>query len=150
MQRIAALIVLSVVMAAIAGCGGGGDSNTVTTSSLSKAAYTKKANALCEEARQEALAFRLPPAQEEEGTAKAVTTTVHQGILPPIQRVMEEVRELGAPKGDEEKVEAILVGNEEAIEKAEGMKFSSMTDMEQVFLSTAEKARHYGIDNCGY
>lgn len=148
MQRFAAIIVLSVVAAAIAGCGGSGDSNTVTTSSLSKAEFTKKANALCEEARQEALAYRLPAGEEE--SPEAVTTTVHKGILPPIQRVMEEVRELGAPKGDEEKVEAILVGNEEAIEKAEGMKFSSMSDMEEVFLPTAEKARGYGVDNCGY
>lgn len=149
MQRIAALIVLSGVIAAVAGCGGSGDSSTVTTSSLSKAAYVKKANALCEEARQEALAYRLPSGQEEEGP-KAVTLTVHQGILPPIQRAMGEVRELGAPKGDEPKVEAILVGNEKAVEKAEGMKFTSLGDMEEVFLSTAEKARGYGIKNCGY
>ncbi len=63
---------------------------------------------------------------------------------------MGEVRELGAPKGDEAKVEEILVGNEEAVEKAEGMQFSSLGDMEEVFLPTAEKARSYGIKNCGY
>lgn len=149
MQRITALFVLFAVTVVVAGCGGSGDSSTVTTSSLSKADYTKKANALCEEARQEALAYRLPEGQEEKG-AKAVTATVHQGILPPIDRAMGEVRELGAPKGDEKTVEAILVGNEEAVEKAEGMKFASLGDMEEVFLPTAEKARSYGIKNCGY
>lgn len=149
MQRIAALVISFAVLAAIAGCGGSGDSNTVTTSSLSKAQFTNKANAICEEARQEALAYRLPSGEEEEGT-KAITTTVHQGILPPIERAMEEVRELGAPKGDEVKVEAIIVGNEEAVEKAEGMQFSSMSDMEEVFLPTLEKAHGYGLKNCGY
>jgi hypothetical protein len=63
---------------------------------------------------------------------------------------MEEVRELGAPEGDEAKIEAIVVGNEKAVVKAEGESFSSLPEMEEVFLSTAEKARSYGISSCGY
>ncbi len=149
MQRLTALIAALLLVGALAaGCGGGGDSTTVTTSSLSKAAFVKKANALCDEGRQQALDYRPP---SEEGPEKqVVTTTIHAGILPAIEGAMKELRELGAPKNDEAKVEAIIVGNEEAIAKAEKMSFASLVDMEKVFLPTAEKARSYGIKSCGY
>lgn len=148
MPRFVALIAVLALVGVAAGCGGSGDSTTVTTSTLSKAAFVKKANALCETARQKALSYRPPT---EKGPEKQiVTSTIHDGILPEIQGAMEEVRELGAPEGDEAKIEAIVVGNEKAVVKAEGESFASLPEMEEGFLSTAEKARAYGIDNCGY
>lgn len=148
MLRFVALIALLALAGLIAGCGGGGDSTTVTTSSLSKAAFVKKANAICEEGRSQALAYK--PASEKGSEKQVVTATIHEGILPAIQEAMEEVRELGAPEGDEAKVEAIIVGNEEMVERAKGKSYKYLAEMEEDFLPIAEKARSYGIDGCGY
>lgn len=146
MQRLAALIAALAFAAALAGCGGGDDG--ITTSSLSKAEFTKQANAICEEAREKALAYRPP---NEQGSEKQiVTASIQGGILPEIQRAMEEVRELGAPEGDEDQVEAVIAGNEEHVEAAEGKSFGSLTEMEEVFKPTVAKARAYGIDACAF
>jgi hypothetical protein len=149
MRPVVALIVaLALASVVVVGCGGGGDSTAITTSSLSKKQFIDKANEICQEAREIALAYK--PKNESGPEKQVVTATIHKGVLPAIQGAMEEVRELGAPEGDEAKIEAIVAGNEEMVEKAEGKSFSALGDMETLFLPTAEKARSYGIDRCGY
>jgi hypothetical protein len=114
--------VLAIALIA-AGCGGGND--TTTTASLTKAEFLKQGNQICDEGNKEInagfeeflkknnLSHRQKPTQAQR---EEVAETV---ILPGVAKQVEGVKALGAPSGEEEKVDAIIEGAEEAIEEAE-------------------------------
>lgn len=108
-------IAAAATVATTAGCGDDDSSSstvTVTTSSLSKPEFIQKATAACErESRglvkkantymEEHQADGLPQSVLE---AEAVKTV----LLPVVEAKIAAVQKLGAPAGDEEKIEAIL------------------------------------------
>lgn len=110
-----------VLILALAGCGGGGE--TTAKPALTKKQFIRQAHAICyrfsKKQVREMEAFRKKhgfdvgePTQHEQ---EAVNTAV---VLPIVQEKVDALRALGAPEGDEAKIETILKlmekGNREA------------------------------------
>lgn len=140
----------------IAGCGGSGGTTTSQTPPLSKAAFIKAADAICEKAdtvkynqasayraKHEAELGRLSPVAAEEKLIRLFG-------LPAIKRQIEEVRALGAPEGEEKKVEGILNGLEKALDEAKKDPYAIEGEYESTnpFHRIDKAARNYGFSVC--
>ena len=136
----------------VAGCGGSGDDATADTQ-IAKAVFLKKGNAIClqnlEEVKKDYTKFI-----EDKGGPEAafddldsITEYVDTVVIPNKEQMVEDLRELGAPSGDEDKVDAILEAYEEGIEVAE-------EDPERagvgsgVFWYAADLTKDYKLTNC--
>jgi hypothetical protein len=151
--------VLAAVLAAlvVAGCGGGSDDPTVTVSSISKAAFIKKADAICKEGsarmqkgfsvylrknKKSIIALRHPDKEDYEGLIGGV-------LVPNLEREIKEIRALGAPSGDQEEVEEILNALEEGIETAENDPGAVKSSSEAIFGIASRLGKEYGLEVCG-
>jgi hypothetical protein len=151
-----ALAALAVTVA-LASCGGdssdaSGDEGsastdvTVTTSSYSKAEYIKLANKICDRERARIVSEIGDYLSEHEGekTYEQLAEDAAEAVaVPVIAGKIEELEALGAPPGDEKKIEAFLVAMWEAVDTSDGFKGND-------FKRSADMARTYGIDECAY
>ncbi len=154
-SRTALIGVVAAVL--LAGCGGGSDSTAVTTGSLSKAAFIKKADAVCAKGterlqkgfatylrknKKSIIALRHPSKADYEGLIGGI-------LIPNLEREIEEIRKLGAPNGDEERIEAIFTAWEEGIEVAENDPAAVKHNSEAIFGVGSRLAKEYGLEVCG-
>jgi hypothetical protein len=146
-----ALGLIACILAALsllfAGCGGGDDE----TSSLTKAQFVKQGNALCKKAEEEkgkaikSLVAKLNPrAQFTMERKEQLVVTI---ILPPYEQTTEDLQNLGAPEGDEEKVEAIVKAREEAAKKTKADPGVAVTSTRE-FVDANKLATDYGLTSC--
>lgn len=178
MNRLKMLPVVVLAIAAVAvGCGGddesgsaggaggsseaaagknsesGGSAPEVTTSSLTKAQFVKRANAACREERSGMLG-RLAAYQRENPAASDSQTERFDGamravLLPTIEAETVKVAELGAPEGEEARVDAFLVAQQDALEEVEAQEnLESLEQVESYFAEAGKLARQYGLDEC--
>jgi hypothetical protein len=142
----------------VAGCGGGGGGDpTVTTGSLSKEAFVKKADAICTKGnarlqkgfalylrknKKSIIALRHPSKADYDGLIGGV-------LVPNLEREIKEIRALGAPAGDEERIEAIFTAWEEGIEVAENDPNAVRHSSEAIFGIGSRLAKEYGLEVCG-
>jgi hypothetical protein len=111
----------AVVMASLilAGCGGGDDE----TASLTRAEFIEQGNAVCKAAEKErgellqgAEKLNKPgETLDKAGKEKLVITVAAK----PYRKMAEELEALGAPEGEEERVEAIIEAMKVASQQAE-------------------------------
>lgn len=134
-----------------AGCGGAADAPP-----LSKAEFVKRADAACtqrvEEARAKFLAYgeSVTKPQESPAERQAHLATVAQTIIvPELREQVADVRSLGAPKGDEQAVEAILGAIENGIPKAVAHPKRAIEESANLFEPAARLAKAYGLRVCG-
>ena len=137
----------------VTGCGGGsGNDSEVTASSLSKAQYIQKANAVCEKGtKQIATDFAVFLKEKEsvkEPTEADYVQLFNTVVAPNVEREIDELRELGAPKGDEKEVEAILQAREESIQIAEEDPEAIIENSDKVFARASKVAAGYGLKTC--
>lgn len=149
---LAALAVLVALAALVAGCGGGDDTTDETTVTLTKTEFIKQGDAICKEANEDNEAEAEEYAEEngftlEKASKEELEEAVGDVLVPSLERQADELSELGAPEGDEEQVEEIIVALEDAtaeIEDDPGAVFSGKT------LDKPEKlAGAYGFKVCG-
>jgi hypothetical protein len=139
-----------VVALVVAGCGGGSSSSGPT---ISKAVFIKKADAICKESierieksfvaylRKSGGGIHPGKAAEEELVGKA--------LVPSVKREVRELRALGAPSGDEDRVDAIIGALEEGVETAESDPKAVTASSEVVFGIASRLAKEYGLEACG-
>ncbi len=155
-------ILLAAVIAAMlvaAGCGddddgsdGGSADISVTTSSITKPQFVKKATEVCEEERtkiptRSAAYERTAP--DKQSPAEAYTGGVKAVILPTFQAEVTKITKLGAPAGQEERVEAILEAEQAAIDEVSEMETIRTIDDVVVHFGDSNKLlREYGLTNC--
>ena len=99
--------IVAVLAVGVAGCGGGDDTTEVeTTAALSKSEFVTQANQICREGNMETdAAFE----NFDNETSKAeAETVIEDTFVPSVQRQIDEIRDLGAPEGDEAKVDHML------------------------------------------
>jgi hypothetical protein len=140
----------SVALMLVMGCGSSGDDSTATAS-LTKAQFVQRGNALCKEREDE----RAQAVQAEIKTLKPgeqfsdaqQTKLVGKIIVPSYEKMITNVKGLGAPKGDEAKVEEILSAMEKALKdlKADPEKAVFSTVM---FEDANELTTKYGLTTC--
>lgn len=105
----------AVMLALAVGCGGGDDSTTEVT----KAEFTKQANAICDEGK----ATRKPALDNlekelhqitkvrqvsEEMIRKVADKMIHETMVPSLEDQLRHLEELGSPVADEAKVSRML------------------------------------------
>lgn len=158
------LLTAIVLVATVAvGCGddepssGNGESAgggaAVTTSSLSHDEFVKQASAACSRERKgligEVNAYLTK--HDSKGMPETVlfANMIKSVMVPTIEAETEAMRELGAPEGDEEEIEAILASQQEAIDEVKGLKnVKGIEDVEVHFKDVGKELRDYGFTAC--
>jgi hypothetical protein len=150
---------------AVAGCGGddnddgasasdgGGDSPTITvkTASVSKKEFARRANDLCTKERTgipqrtEAYQRKAGNLEGEEAYAEGVKAV----LLPVFQAEVEKLSKLGAPPQDAERIEAMLIAQQEAIDETkQKSSFKTAEDATAPFDEATKMLREYGLVAC--
>jgi hypothetical protein len=135
------------------GCGDEG-STADTISAIPKASFVKQANAICARTNQELTEVSEDFSKEKNLSEKTPPTEAQVGelvelALPVIRRQVEEIRALGAPAGDEERVNEILSAAEEAIEKGARDPNAIYGAGGGAFAKANRLATDYGLEQCG-
>jgi hypothetical protein len=132
------------------GCGGGGVDQGEASNS-GRAAFIKRADSICtktdakQKAAQAAFLRKYP---EASGTQLWEEKLVLVAALPPVKVEAEELAELSVPSGDEQKIEAIIAGLEEGVEKGEAEPGVMITKGPGPFAKLEKLAREYGFKAC--
>jgi hypothetical protein len=146
---IGGLVVAVLVLGIGIGCGGGSDE---TDSSVTKVQFVKKANAICADFSKKRAA-----AAEKEFNSKLANAgrlnselkelgekLVKESLIPLLQEQQDELESLGAPAGDEEKVEAMMENLGKAIGEMEEAEFQDVVAGNQLD-PFEEEAEKYGL-----
>ena len=130
----------------VAGCGGGGDDST-STSSLAKPAWIAKADAICKQGNQEIqqAANEQFGKQSQQPTDAQVQQFTNESVVPSVQKQIDQIRDLGAPSGDEDQVNKILDTVQADIDKTK----SVTTLAGDPFADGNAIAAQYGLTVCG-
>lgn len=129
----------------------------VTTSSLTKSQFVKQANSTCTKRRQQ-LSLELnsfletymkenPDKLAESDTFPAALVAI---VYPAMREQNSEVRELGAPSGGEDRVEAFLSTTEGALDQSERDPPKSSDRFRREFKVSRDLASKYGISSCAF
>jgi hypothetical protein len=142
-----------VIALTVVGCGSG---EGAATTSITKAEFIEKANAVCvkthEQVETKFAAYAKGLAGKEPTTPTAVAATqaeVVETILNPAkEQEVDELRSLGAPSGDEAQVEAIVDSLAEGVGKAEKHPGPALENGDEAFGKAERLAREYGLASC--
>lgn len=146
---LAALVALAVL---VAGCGSDDDGDTTATESLTKVEFIKQGDAICEKAEDESEAEAEEFAEEngftlEKASEEQLEEAVAEVFVPSLNQQAEDIEALGAPEGDEEQVEEIIVSIEEAADEIEDD--PSLVFEGEVLKEPSRLAKDYGFKVCG-
>ena len=146
-MTLAAPLILVLVAA---GCGSSSKS-TSTTPAISKAEFLKKGNAICKKGNQQInqVAHKVFPNRKARPSRAQVTKFATGTIIPSVQSQINGVKALGAPKGDEAKVNAIITTAQAALDKAKKDPILLTGGKHDPFAKSNKLAKAYGLTVCG-
>jgi hypothetical protein len=134
------------------GCGGGDDSTTTT---ISKAEFTKQASAICAEGEQKMKAALADYSKTIESTPGGTSDRdiqrnlanemVKDSIIPTIQEELEQLEELGVPTGDGADVSKMVKTLSKSVKSFEDNGVRELVNPEE-FVRFQEEAKAYGLD----
>ncbi|HWI97023.1 MAG TPA: hypothetical protein VNS60_13240 [Solirubrobacterales bacterium] len=148
---LALIAVVAMAALLLAGCSGGGEDSS-SGKTISKEDFIVKADAICKkgtERLQKAIFAALKHPQNlakvsEDEQIKIVTTA----MVPNVSREVKELRALGIPDGDEEKIDAMIGALEEGVETAEQDPQAVTKSSDVVFGISSRIAGEYGLTAC--
>lgn len=147
MRLTAAIVCLLLLAFSVAGCGSGAESANSTSAAIAKAAFVRKADAICAITKQKVLAgFRKVSNEQVEHFQAAKIAMMAEVAIPALEAQVEEIRALGAPAGDADRVDAILEATQEAIDEGPQKLARSYT----FYGKTAKLATEYGLTACAF
>jgi hypothetical protein len=145
------LALLAVAVAA-GGCGGGSAESSADVT-ISKTAFVKKADAVCAKGnkRMEVVFARFLKAHKDirRPDDAVFEKLVGTALVPNIKREIRELRALGAPADDEDRVDDMITALEEGVETAEGNPQAAVKNSEAVYGISSRLAKEYGLEVCG-
>jgi hypothetical protein len=121
------------------GCGG----SSGEAEALVRPEFVKQANAIClqaEEERKEA----TEDLSEGEGDSPEEALIVNEALLEPVMAMAEELGELGAPRGEEGQVGAIISAFRAGVAKVEAPAVAPL----DAFVEANQLALDYGLTDC--
>lgn len=130
------------------GCGGS-DPPTVSASSLDRAQFVDRVEAICARGRLQGLRYQ-PPSDERQLKTEAQAERIEDDLLPAIQQVVDEIYAVGSPRGEEAKVERLLVAMQAAIDAANELPVPSLERVERLFIKPGKLAKQEGLEACIY
>jgi hypothetical protein len=138
MRRTHLLLAATIGLGALSGCGG--------DDSISKADFVKKANAICR--KGDADLQKATSGLGQNSSKDEVVSAIKDKVVPNIQGQIDDIRGLGFPKADKDKLDGILDDAESVLGKVkddpEGMMNSS-----DPFASINKSFVAYGLKDCG-
>jgi hypothetical protein len=152
-QLIALAFAGALTVGLIAGCGSsGGETSTSSAPALTKAAFLKQADAVCAKNVERiessfAVFEKKHGGFEKASSVDAMAEFSDATIIPALKSEAEKLRALGAPSGDEDKINEILDTFEEGIEEREAKLEDPSIDVVAVHKAD-EMANKYGLKVC--
>jgi hypothetical protein len=140
----------------VAGCGSSG--GELSTSSISKAAFIKKLDAVCAKGNEQvednfaiyAKKTNFTPAKINENVSEAEAAEIAKTVLlPAVRSEVAEIRDLAVPSGDQDRIEAMLSAIEEGIETTENIPKVVLKETSVGFGTATRLAKEYGLQVCG-
>jgi ABC-type phosphate/phosphonate transport system substrate-binding protein len=151
-------LIAAVVAAAmlVAGCGGSSDDSSAATS-ISKEEFIAKADAVCKKGNEalEKELFKFLRKNRKGGSLRKPSVEQNEKfietvLIPNLQKEIKELKALGVPEGDEEKVDAMIAALEEGLETAEDeTETVAAGTADMVFGIASRLAGEYGLETCG-
>lgn len=150
-KLLTAAVAAAVLVMLVAGCGGG-DETTDETVTLTKAEFIKQGDVICREGNDQSEKEAEEFAEEndftlEEASNEQLEEAVAEVLVPSLNQQAEELDALGAPEGDEGKVEKIIVSLEGAADEIE--EDPEIIFDNEVLKEPGELAEDYGFKVCG-
>lgn len=175
-REIALLLATAALAAVAAGCGGDADSDNgdpsgqvqnatsgdtqsstapqpISTSSISKARYIQRARKICDRTEPR-MTTAIIAYEKKHGLKPGETANDRVAVLirlisiPVLQSRADELRSLGAPRGDKDEIEAIVDAMQENIDGMAGRRISTFEQFGREFQSSDELIAKYGLDGC--
>jgi hypothetical protein len=158
-RKLAGAMTTLLVAGLAAGCGGddgkgGAGATTGAGTGLTKAQFIERGDAICAAAdkRIEAAGAKLRQSSKKDGTLPVtqVVRFLTRTTMPTYDRMLISLRNLAAPKADEQKVDAFVASVAGAIDavKANPRKYAKRTTADP-FDDANERAKAYGFKVCG-
>lgn len=149
---LSALAVLAALAALVAGCGGGDDTTDSATVTLTKTEFIKQGDEICKEANEGNEAEAEEYAEEngftlEKASKEQIEEAVAAVLVPSLEKQAEDLEALGAPAGDEEKVDGIVSALEDATGEIDDD--PSLVFEEKTLEEPKTLAKAYGFKVCG-
>lgn len=132
----------------VAGCGGGDEASSAST--LSKAEFVKRANAVCRKERA-GLAGRIAEFEQRRGGKKPrpYADAVHFVVLPTIESEIWKIESIGTPVGEKERIRVLLAAERSALDSvAVKPRVPSIEAARQPFDRSGRMFRAYGLSSC--
>jgi hypothetical protein len=145
-------ILVGVLAAGLIAAGCGSSDKSGEKSSITKAEFVKKGNAICAQGNKEIetqgqkVFGKDPNKKPSKAKLEEFANTV---LLPSVEDQVNKIRALGAPKGDEAKVKAILDAADQGIQKGKQDPLSLTNEGSDPFADANRLAKAYGLKVCG-
>lgn len=147
MKRTALLFPALVLAVSFLAAGCGGDDDKKSDEAITKAEFIKQADEICAQGNED-----IATASEAIGdspTSDEIEAFATDTLVPNIQDQHDAIDELGAPKGDEDDVDAILGALQTGIDTLSEDPAGAMSSAESPFTAANELAGAYGLTECG-
>lgn len=158
MNRPTTLVIAALAAGAlfVAGCGGDDDSSTTSGAtgasggSLTKEQFVAEADAICK-ANEESIRAEAEQTLGTNSSSQEITDFNTEVVVPSQQEVIDSIRALGAPEGDEEQVGAILDSVQSALDTVadDPELFADPDAADREFDEADRLALDYGLTECG-
>jgi hypothetical protein len=151
MKRNLTLLAVSALAVGLvaAGCGSSND-NSTSTSSLTKAEWIAKADAICQAGNQEINAAAHQQFPNNQKPSQADQQSFATGsVIPSVQKQLDQIKALGAPSGDETQVNAILDAVSADLDKVKSDPSLVTSNSGDPFADANKLATAYGLKVCG-
>jgi hypothetical protein len=152
-RLIALLAALGAIALIAAGCGSD-SSTTDSTASLTKAEFLKQGNAICAAGNKEINSEFEKFFEENEFSKKNQPTQAdfeegaEEIVIPSVRKQIDELEELEAPEGEEEKYEALFENAEAQLEKGEEDPSLLTDENNDLFAGVNKEAKALGLGSC--
>ncbi len=137
----------------VAGCGSSSSTTTTTATTISKAEFVAKGNAICaagsktQEAAFNAFAKKHGLKENQQPNKAQQAEAVNSILVPGIQTQINAVKNIGAPTGEEQQVSAALDTAEQELSKVKANPELAF-GKESAFVGAGEKLHALGLTQC--
>lgn len=131
---------------------GSGSGEELSSKTISKKAFVKRGNAVCEATVGRVTAKAAPTLQEASDEDRIATEEelVESVFIPSLQTEVEQLAELGAPAGDRAQVEAILAAIQKVVDDSEADPAAAVAAKGNQYAGAARVADRYGLTECPF